>query len=32
VNVKPRKNLKEFMNSFKEGIIDLFKEEGDKVL
>lgn len=32
VNVKPRKNLKEFMNSFKEGIIDLFKEEEDKVL
>ena len=33
VDVKPRiTNLKEFMNSFKEGIIDLFKEEGDKVL
>lgn len=33
VDVTPRiKTLKGFMDSFKEGIIDLFREEGDKVL
>jgi cell division protein FtsA len=33
IDVKPRiKTLKGFMDSFKEGIIDLFREEGDKVL
>ena len=29
VNVKPRKSLKGFMDSFKIGLIDLFKEEED---
>lgn len=29
VNMKPRKNLKDFMDSMKKGLIDLFKEEED---
>ncbi|CAN5341634.1 cell division protein FtsA [soil metagenome] len=32
VNVKPRKNLKGFMDSFKNGLIDMFKEEEDTKL
>ncbi len=30
--VKERKSLKTFMDSFKNGLIDLFKEEGDAQL
>jgi cell division protein FtsA len=29
VNTKPRKSLKEFMDSMKKGLIDLFREEDD---
>ena len=29
VKIKERKTLKSFMDSFKENLIDLFKEEGD---
>ncbi|HLR37032.1 MAG TPA: cell division protein FtsA [Chitinophagaceae bacterium] len=29
VNTKPRKNLKDFMDSMKKGLIDLFREEED---
>ncbi len=32
VEVKGRKTLSDFMNSIKDGLIDLFKEEGDKQL
>jgi len=32
VNVKPRKTLKGFMDSFKNGLIEMFKEEGDSEL
>ncbi len=30
--VKPRKTLKSFMDSFKNGLIEMFKEEGDSEL
>jgi cell division protein FtsA len=30
--VKNRKGIKDFWSKFKDGIIDLFKEEEDKVL
>jgi hypothetical protein len=29
VPVKPRKTIKEFMDSFKDNILEMFKEEGD---
>ncbi len=32
VEIKGRKTLSDFMNSIKDGLIDLFKEEGDKQL
>ncbi|MEY3432631.1 MAG: cell division protein FtsA, partial [Bacteroidota bacterium] len=32
IPVKGRKTLSDFMNSIKDGLIDLFKEEGDKHL
>jgi hypothetical protein len=32
VPVKGRKTLSDFMNSIKDGLIDLFKEEDDKQL
>ncbi len=32
VKMKQRKTLKGFMDSFKIGLIDLFKEEGDELL
>jgi cell division protein FtsA len=32
VSTKGRKTLSDFMNSIKDGLIDLFKEEGDKQL
>jgi cell division protein FtsA len=32
VEVKGRRTLSDFMNSIKDGLIDLFKEEGDKQL
>jgi hypothetical protein len=30
--IKGRKTLSDFMNTIKDGLIDLFKEEGDKQL
>jgi cell division protein FtsA len=32
VAVKPRKTLKSFMDSFKNGLIEMFKEDGDSEL
>mgnify|MGYP001553402435 FL=1 len=32
VKTRKRKNLKEFMDSIKGGLIELFKEEGDEKL
>ena len=32
VTVKSRKTLKAFMDSFKNGLIEMFKEEGDSEL
>jgi hypothetical protein len=32
VPTKGRKTLSDFMNTIKDGLIDLFKEEGDKQL
>jgi hypothetical protein len=32
LEVKGRRTLSDFMNTIKDGLIDLFKEEGDKKL
>jgi hypothetical protein len=32
VEIKGRRTLSDFMNTIKDGLIDLFKEEGDKQL